>query len=151
MQREQFEQLVAEGYEQIPERYREKVRNVAFIVEDEPSEEVRREHSLGPDETLFGLYTGIPITARGSDYGVGYLLPDTIIIYQKPIEAEARDLTLEGQLQVAQDPHGAFATLVRQIVIDTVWHEVGHYLGLDEEEVQTREQERGIGHYHPHE
>jgi len=129
--REEFELLVEEGFLAIPQKFRVKVENLAFIVEDEPSEEVRRRENLGPHETLFGLYTGIPIDERGSMYG-GMVMPDTITIYQKPIEEES-----EG------DP-----ALRRTIVFDTVWHEVGHYLGLDEEEIRTREAEKGIGHYH---
>ena len=117
---------------QIPEEFRKKVENLAFIVEDEPSEEVRRREDLGPHDTLFGLYTGIPLDERGSFYGTGIVMPDTITIYQNPIEEEANG-----------DP-----ALRRTIVFDTVWHEVGHYLGLDEEEIRAREAEKGIGHYH---
>ena len=132
--REDFERLVEEGYLSIPERFRAKVQNVAFIVEDEPSAETRRRENLPDGVTLFGLYTGVPVTARGDQYGVGMAVPDTIHIYQHPIEEAA-----EG------DP-----ALRRDIVFDTVWHEVGHYLGLGEAEVQARERARGIGHYRPH-
>lgn len=131
MLREDFEHLVEEGFLMIPDKFREKIENVAFIVEDEPSEEVRVQERLGEHDTLFGLYTGIPITLRGDHYGMGMTMPDTITIYQGPIEEEA-----------AGDE-----ALIRVIVADTVWHEVGHYLGLNEEEVQRLEAERGIGHY----
>lgn len=129
--REEFEKLVEAGYAEIPEKFRSKVENLVFIVEDEPDEETRAREGLGEHETLFGLYTGIPVTARGDMYG-GLVMPDTIHIYQKPMEEEA-----------AGDP-----ALLRTIVFDTVWHEVGHYLGLDEEEVRKREHQKGIGHYH---
>lgn len=135
MRTREFERLVAEGFALLPERFRTKVRNVAFLVEDEPSEEVRKEVGLENGETLLGFYRGIPHTARGADYGVGATLPDTIRIYQTPTEEEAR-LTSAGARGEA------FKQAVRQVVADTVWHEVAHYFGMDEAEVQTRERKR---------
>ena len=127
MSRPAFEKLVWEGIEALPEKFWKKIKNVAVLVEDEPSEDVRREERLANGETLFGLYRGIPATERGDLYGVGPTLPDTITIYRKPIEAEARG-----------DPQK-----IRAIVADTVWHEYAHYFGLDEHEVKQREEERG--------
>lgn len=127
MPREEFEKLVEEGYMQIPEKFREQIKNVAILVEDEPSQKLRREQKLRPDETLLGFYHGIPRTSRGHDYGVGMTLPDTITLFQVPIEAGA-----EG------DPEK-----IKKVVADTIWHEVGHYFGLDEEAVRHREHERG--------
>jgi predicted Zn-dependent protease with MMP-like domain len=128
MERKAFEQLVAEGYNQLPEKFRKKIRNVALLVEDEPSDEVRRDRGLEEGESLLGLYTGIPVSERGDFYGVGPTLPDTVIIYQKPTEEAARG-----------DP-----VRIRDIVRDTVWHEFAHYFGMDEDEVEARERERGI-------
>lgn len=127
MNREEFEKLVEEGFLAIPERFRVKLKNVAFLVEDEPSTQIRKEEGLEEDETLLGLYTGIPATARGDSYGMGMTIPDTITIYKNPIEEEA-----DGDYE-----------LIRKIIYDTVWHEVAHYLGLGEEEVERREKERG--------
>src|SRR3989344_5184391 len=124
MERIHFEQLVADGFETIPEKFREKVRNVAFVVENKPSEEVRRQEGLTPDETLLGHYTGLPLSERGDVYGVGAMMPDTIVIYQKPIEEEAAAL-MRGR-------GGDFTEHVRAIVADTVWHEVAHHFGFDE-------------------
>ena len=128
MKREEFEKLVEEGFLAIPEKFRVKLKNVAFLVEGEPSLETRKKENLSEDETLLGLYTGIPAIARGDNYGVGMTMPDTITIYQRPIEEEA----------------GNNPKRLRQIVHDTVWHEVAHYLGLDEEGVGKREKERGV-------
>lgn len=128
MPREEFEKLVGEGFLAIPEKFRSQLKNVAFLVEDEPSKEVREQEGLLEGETLFGLYTGIPATARGDNYGVGMTMPDTITIYQHPIEGEA-----EGDYEY-----------LKELVFGTVWHEVAHYLGLDEEEVEELEKERGI-------
>lgn len=126
MPREAFEKLVAEGYEELPAWVREKIKNVAILVEDEPSDEDRREQGLSDDETLLGLYKGIPLTARGDSYGVGMVLPDTITLYQWPIEEAAE----EDGLPVAQ------------VVTETIWHECAHHFGMDEHEVREREAER---------
>ncbi len=132
---DEFQQLVLEGYERLPEWARAKVENVALLVEDEPSEEVRAQHNLAHDETLLGHYHGIPVTARGEEYG-GMVMPDTITIYKEPI------------LDAAEEEAGAdasdeeFDAHVKRIVYETVWHEYAHYLGMDEEEVRSREHKR---------
>jgi predicted Zn-dependent protease with MMP-like domain len=126
MNRDDFEKLVAEGYEKLPEWVREKIKNVALLVEDEPSEEDRKMQELGDDETLLGLYKGIPLSARGEEYGVGMTLPDTITLYQFPIE----DAAEEDGMPIAQ------------VVTETIWHEFAHHFGMDEHEVQDREHKR---------
>lgn len=123
MTREQFEKLIEEGYEKLPEWVREKISNVAILVENEPSEEERREQGLSDDETLLGLYKGIPLSARGENYGIGMTLPDTITLYQLPIEEVAE----EDGLPVAQ------------VIAETIWHEFAHHFGMDEHEVRERE------------
>lgn len=128
MTRKKFEKLIETGVLAIPEKFRKRIKNVAFLAEDEPSKSVRKHEGLSNDETLFGLYTGVPISARGGFYGVGPTMPDTITIYQKPIEEEA----------------GENPKRICELVHETVWHEVAHYLGLDEDEVRKREKERGI-------
>lgn len=124
----QFEQLVHEGFLAIPEKFRSKIRNVVIKIEDEPSEEVRKEMNIPPDDSLLGLYTGMPLTERGSEYGVGHTMPDTVYIYKIPTLEEANG-----------DPE-----MVRKVVKDTIWHEFAHYFGMDEEEVDKRERERGV-------
>ena len=127
MNEKDFEKLVADGYEQLPQWVREKIKNVALLVEDEPSDEDRKEQGLEDDETLLGLYKGIPLSARGEEYGVGMTLPDTITLYQFPIEEAAE----EDGLSVAQ------------VVGETIWHEFAHHFGMDEHEVRGREARRG--------
>jgi predicted Zn-dependent protease with MMP-like domain len=126
MTREEFERLVAEGFDRLPEWVQKKVRNVALLVEDEPSEEIRRRENLGEDETLLGYYHGIPLSERGEQYGVGATMPDTITLYQLPI------------LEVAH----ADGIDVREVIADTVWHEFFHHFGADEDEVRAREDAR---------
>ena len=126
MQRKEFEKLVAEGFERLPQWVREKIKNVALLIEDEPSKEDREAEGLDEDETLLGLYKGIPLSERGEHYGVGATMPDTITLYQKPIEQAAEEDGLE----------------VIQVIAETIWHEFAHHFGMDEHEVQEREQKR---------
>ena len=127
MTREEFEQLVGEEFEQaIPEKFRPHIKNVAFLVEDEPSTEVRATERLGDNETLLGYYHGVPTPARGDWYGMGTTMPDTITLYQLPIEHTAA----EDNVPVAQ------------VIRETIWHEVAHHFGMDEHEVRRREDER---------
>jgi predicted Zn-dependent protease with MMP-like domain len=124
---EQFEQIVADiGFNAVPEQFRPLIKNVALVIEDEPNDEVRKEFGLQKGETLLGLYTGVPRTVRGSDYGVGATMPDCIVLYRLPIleAAEADKLS------------------VQKVVADTIWHEVAHYFGMDEHQVRNREKQR---------
>ncbi len=127
---EEFEKLVAEEFPNaIPEKFRGKVNNVAFLVEDEPSPELRAEEHLRPHQTLLGHYRGIPHTVRGDNYGMGATLPDTITLFRLPIESEA--------LQ-----RGGGEENLRKAIRDTIWHEVAHHFGMDEYEVRAREAKR---------
>ena len=78
---------------------------------------------------MLGLYHGIPLTERGSEYGVGGTMPDTITLYRLPILEEASEMDR------------AFRDAVRIVVRETLWHEVGHYFGLPEHGVNEREEE----------
>ena len=62
-------------YERLPEWVRQKIKNVALLVEDEPSDEIRKKEGLGENETLLGYYHGVPLSARGDMYGVGMTMP----------------------------------------------------------------------------
>ena len=127
MTREEFEQLVEQEFPNaIPEQFRDKIKNVAFLVEDEPSIELRKREGLRPNETLLGYYRGIPATARGDLYGIGATLPDTITLFRLTIEDEAR-LTGQG---------------IAKVVRDTIWHEVAHHFGYDERQVRAKEAKR---------
>jgi predicted Zn-dependent protease with MMP-like domain len=130
MPREEFEKLVAEEFPAaIPEEFRPKIHNVAFLIEKEPSKELRSEEGLTPNETLLGHYRGIPHTARGDFYGMGATMPDTITLFQKPIEETALTENVT----------------VRQVIRDTIWHELAHHFGMDESAVRRREAERQRG------
>lgn len=118
--RKEFDKLVEEGVKAIPERFLEKLDNVAVVVESEPTLAQRKKLRLGQGWTLFGLYEGVPQARRGSFYGG--VLPDKITIFQKPIEEAARD---------PQE--------IREIVKNTVWHEIAHHFGMNEQRVRAAE------------
>lgn len=126
MPRNDFESLITEGYEKLPKWVRDKIKNVALLVEDEPSEEIRKREGLLDDETLLGYYQGVPLSERGEQYGLLGTMPDTITLFQKPIEEAAQ----EDNMPVAQ------------VIAETIWHEFAHHFGMDEHEVRHREHVR---------
>jgi len=119
--RKQFERLVAEALASIPRRFKKAMQNIAIVVEDEPSAELLEEMAIEPPDTLLGLYQGIPLTERG--WGHGNALPDRVLLFQGPHERDADD---EDDLVVA--------------IGETLIHEIGHYFGLSEEEIQEIEE-----------
>lgn len=115
--RGEFEELVAEALEEIPEPFASHLDNVHIVVEDEPTEEDLRSADVAPGDTLYGLYHGIPQTERGSGYT--FTLPDTITIYRGPILRSCVD-TDEVYDQVAE----------------TVVHEIAHHFGISDERLE---------------
>ena len=108
----EFDRLVEKALQKIPARFRRRLHNVAFVVEQEP-----------PSPNLLGQYQGRPLTAR--HVGDSFTMPDRITIFQGPHERLARNLShLEKLLE------------------DTVWHEVAHYFGMDEKRVRQAESRR---------
>lgn len=124
--REEFENIVIEALMCIPAKFLAKLSNVAIVIEDEPTNEQKEKIKLRGDTLLFGLYEGIPQTERGLNYTA--VLPDKITIFKKSIESAARD---EEDL--------------REIVKNTVWHEIAHHFGMDEERVRRAEERRRRG------
>lgn len=123
MTEEEFAAIVEEEFKKVPEKYASKLKNVALLIEDEPSIAVRHAEGLQEGDMLLGLYQGIPLTERGEYYGVGVTVPDTITLYRNPILAEA----------------GVDIDRIRIVVRETLWHEIGHYFGLDEHAIDERE------------
>jgi predicted Zn-dependent protease with MMP-like domain len=121
MTRDAFERLVAEAVQLIPSRFRREMHNLAVVVEDEPDAALLDEMGIEPPDSLYGLYQGIPLTER--HWAEGNRLPDRITIYQQPIEDDAED-----------------AADARDMIAETLIHEVGHYFGLSEEEIEVIEE-----------
>ncbi len=122
MTREEFRELVEEAIDSIPERFAREVRNVGFVIEDEPSDELLDEMEVEPDGTLLGLYQGTPLTERTWDFGNH--LPDRITLFQFPIE---------------DDGDGSDDDIIDAIG-ETLIHELGHYFGMTEEEIDVVEE-----------
>ena len=122
MTRERFERLVVEALTLIPTRFRREIRNLAVVVEDEPDAALLSEMEIEPPDTLYGLYHGTPLTER--TWGEGNTLPDRISIYQRPLEEDFGDDEDELRAQIGE----------------TLIHEVGHYFGLSEEEIEEIEE-----------
>lgn len=119
----EFEKIVKEGISNIPEKFLRKLDNVAIVIEDEPTPIQKNKLNIHSNWTLLGLYEGVSQTRRGTGYNA--VLPDKITIFRKPIEKEARD---EEDL--------------KEIVKNTVWHEIAHHFGMSESQVRQAEIKR---------
>ena len=114
MTRTQFERVVERALRGLPRVFKDKLANIAVVVEDWADDETLDEMGIEPPDTLYGLYRGVDLTQRDSNYG--NVLPDTVTIYQGPIEEDCED---EAEME--------------EVIRDTVVHEIGHYFGLDDE------------------
>jgi predicted Zn-dependent protease with MMP-like domain len=124
MTRPEFETLVERALRTLPRPFKDRISNVAIVVEDWADDETLEQLGIEPPDTLYGLYRGVDITRRDSTYG--NVLPDAISIYQGPIEEDCAD---EEEM----------AELVRETVI----HEIGHYFGLDDDTMHRLEEDDG--------
>ncbi len=123
MTRSRFTQLVSEALDALPEQFRERIQNVAVLVEDLPPEQLPRRtrkaaapRSLGPRRLLLGKFVGVPTTRKSVfDLPAG---PDYVVLYQKNIEA-----VCSSDAEICEQ--------VRRTVI----HELGHYFGMDESQL----------------
>lgn len=122
MTRDQFRELVEEAIDTIPSRFAREVRNLAIVIEDEPSEELLEQMEMEPDDLLLGLYQGTPLNERG--WGYGNQLPDRITLFQGHIEEDCEGD--EDEIVIA--------------IGETLIHELGHYFGMTEEEIMEIEE-----------
>jgi predicted Zn-dependent protease with MMP-like domain len=119
---EKFEELLAEAIDNIPKPYIDHIQNVAFILEDEPTPEQRLKMRLRPDQTLLGLYEGVPLPVRG---GAEKTIPDKITVFKMPLLATSRDMAD-----------------LRYNIGHTVWHETAHYFGLNHQKIDELDSKR---------
>lgn len=112
-----------EGVRAIPEKFLAKLNNVGIVIENKPTPAQIRKLKIRRGWTLFGLYEGVPQAARGANYSA--VLPDKITIFQKPIEEAAQN---EAE--------------IKEIVKNTVWHEIAHHFGMGEARVRQAEVRR---------
>jgi predicted Zn-dependent protease with MMP-like domain len=124
--RAEFERHVAEALASIPRRFRKAMRNIVIVVEDEPSADLLADMEIEPPDTLLGLYQGTPLTDRSWSHG--NTLPDRVLIFQGPHERESED---EDDLIVC--------------IAETLIHEIGHYFGMSEEQIEEVEEKYWAG------
>ena len=116
---EEFDKAVQDAIDSIPEKFLDDLENVAFMVADEPEEEDFEGDGLYTEEgDLLGLYDGLSLDERGDGYGLGDY-PDTITIFKGPHERLS-----DKKAEVIEE--------VRRTVV----HEIGHYFGMDEDQVE---------------
>ena len=119
MNRDEFEKVVQEVFDSLPERFHETMDNVHIVVEEVPPVRFSSRKGIRSGGLLLGLYEGIPLTRRGVDYGMYPVVPDRITLFRQNIEAVARD---------DQD--------LRARIRETLIHEIGHYYGMSESEIR---------------
>jgi len=117
---EQFQELIDRAFDSLPKTHRDNVRNVAILFADEPDAEQRLELKLRHDQTLLGLYQGVPLSKR---QGQQPTLPDRITLFKWPLLAASHD----------------DASLYEN-VRHTLWHEIAHYYGLNHAKIHELEQ-----------
>lgn len=116
---EQFQELINQALESLPGEHARSLKNVAILYEDEPTPRQREELRLRGDQTLLGLYEGVPLSQR---QGMTRVLPDKITLFRRPLESQAG--TLAG---------------LREAIRHTLWHEIAHYYGLDHRKIRELE------------
>jgi predicted Zn-dependent protease with MMP-like domain len=126
MERARFEQLVAQAVETLPDEFQERLENVDVVVEDYPSRGQMSQSRLSKDMTLLGLYEGVPLTERYSNYGM--VAPDKITIFQKTIEEKCRS---RDEMDIKVE--------ISRVVI----HEIAHHFGIGDERLDEIEKEKG--------
>jgi predicted Zn-dependent protease with MMP-like domain len=107
-----FESLVETALAAIPEPFASALDEVAIVIDDEPSADQRRENEIADDDTLYGLYEGVPRTEWGADWAA---IPNRITLFRLPLEADFADPD-----ELADE------------VWETVIHELAHHLGIDD-------------------
>ena len=119
----EFDRLVADAYARIPGRFRRRLKNIAVVVEPEPTLAQLARSGVVRRGTLLGLYEGRPLTERS--VFEPFSMPDRITIFQGPHERLARS-----------------REHLKQLIEDTIWHEVAHYFGMNEAQVRAAERAR---------
>jgi predicted Zn-dependent protease with MMP-like domain len=117
METEKFERLVAKAIESLPEEFRDRLDNVDVVVADEPTLHQLSKIERRRGETLLGLYEGVPLPER--THGYGFVVPDMITIFQRPIEAMCKS-----------DPE-----IVAEIQ-KVVRHEIAHHFGISDDRLR---------------
>lgn len=116
---EQFHTLIDKAFDSLPQEHRDRVQNVALLLADEPTPDQRVQLELRHDQTLLGLYEGVPLSKR---QGQIMLYPDKITLFKWPLCSRSSNV----------------ADLYEDIR-HTLWHEIAHYYGLNHADIRERE------------
>jgi predicted Zn-dependent protease with MMP-like domain len=116
---EEFQRLIDAALGELPGEHVKNIKNVAILYEEEPLLEQRLKAELRPDQTLLGLYEGVPLSQR---QGMTRLLPDKITLFKGPLTRRTNSV----------------ASLKEEIK-HTLWHEIAHYYGLNHDRIHELE------------
>jgi predicted Zn-dependent protease with MMP-like domain len=118
---EEFSKLIGQAMDELPEKYVAGLKNVVVTYADLPDQNQRQKAKLAANQSLFGLYEGIPLTQRGN--GFTGQLPDKITLFKLPL------------LYASADEED-----FKKRIKHTLWHEIAHYFGLDHDRIHELEQ-----------
>lgn len=116
---EEFQQLINKALGELPGEHVKNIKNIAILYEEDPTPQQRLTSRLRPDQTLLGLYEGVPLSQR---QGEPRLFPDKITLFKGPLTRRAQ--TLAG---------------LEEDIKHTLWHEIAHYYGLDHKRIHELE------------
>jgi predicted Zn-dependent protease with MMP-like domain len=116
---EQFQELIDKALTQLPGEHVTAIKNIAILYEDVPTDAQRQTLALRNDQTLLGLYEGVPLTSR---QGGTHIYPDRITLFKGPMQWQSN--TLEDLLEEIKH---------------TLWHEIAHYYGLNHDQIRGLE------------
>lgn len=120
-----FEAILSQVLDELPEKYVSNMQNVAIVYADEPTPEQRVKLKLRCNQSLYGLYEGIPLTKRGTNYNL--VLPDKITVFKIPLVESSHDLAA-----------------LKANVKHTLWHEIAHHFGLGHDRIHQLEQKNNF-------
>lgn len=116
---DEFQALINQALTELPGEHVKNIKNVAILYEDEPTSEQRLQVNLHDNQTLLGLYEGVPLSQR---QGMTRVLPDKITLFKWPLQYHAN--TPEE---------------LKEQIKHTLWHEIAHYYGLDHDQISNLE------------
>jgi len=122
---DEFSKAIGMALDELPDKYTSRLENVIITYEDEPSPEQRKRLKLACNQSLYGLYEGVPMTGRGN--GFSGQLPDKITLFKLPLFHAASD-------------ESDFKKRIKH----TLWHEIAHYFGLDHDRIHALEDKRTL-------
>jgi predicted Zn-dependent protease with MMP-like domain len=116
---ERFQELIDQALNELPGEHVKNIKNVAILYELDPTAEQRKVSNLRNDQTLLGLYEGVPLSQR---QGMGRIFPDKITLFKHPLAQRASN-----------------EQALKEDIKHTLWHEIAHYYGLNHTDIHKLE------------